>query len=268
MRYAWDLHDSYLKSAGLNKGLKGYIVRRILSYMRKWDLKSASNVDYFIANSNYVAERIKKIYNRSSHVIYPPVNTDYFQMHEQKEDFYLTIARMVSYKKVDLIVETFNQFPDKKLVVIGSGPDLSKIQKLANKNIEVLGYQTEEVLRNYLQKAKAFVFAADEDFGITSIEAQACGTPVLAYRKGGNLETVVENKTGLFFDEQTVQSLKDCILQFEKQTSHFSPLTIREHAEKFSEERFRRNIKEFISEKYSQFLLEQQTIGRKKEKTS
>jgi glycosyltransferase involved in cell wall biosynthesis len=255
VRYAWDLHDEYLKSTGLNKGLKSILVKSLLKYIRKWDLKSASNVSHFIANSSYVAQRIKNIYKREATVIYPPVDTHYFTLQTQKADFYLTAARMVPYKKVNLIVDTFANFPDKKLIVIGDGPDLNKIKSNASPNVKFLGYQSPEMLKQYMQRAKAFIFAADEDFGITSIEAQACGTPVLAYKKGGNLETVVENKTGLFFNDQTIASLKECIQHFEKNQSQFLPQEIRKHAEKFGEERFRKEFKNFVDKKYLEFVI-------------
>lgn len=226
--------------------------------MRRWDLKSAENVDYFIANSSYIAQRIKNIYKREATVIHPPADTNYFVPAGKKEDFYLTVARMVSYKKTDLIIDAFKLLPDKKLVVIGDGPDLNKIKMGAGENIKFLGYQPAETLKQYLQKAKAFIFAADEDFGITSIEAQACGTPVLAFRKGGSLETVVESKTGLFFDQQTVPSLIECLSAFEKQAHLFTTEAIRSHAEKFSEERFRRELRNFVESKYQEFKSRQQ----------
>lgn len=254
MRYAWDLHDVYLKSAGLNKGLKGMVVKEVLKYMRKWDLKSAKNADHFIANSSYVAQRIKNIYDRDATVIYPPVDTNYFTFQSQKEDYYLTVARMVPYKKVDLIIDTFGELPDKKLVVIGDGPEFNRIKAKSKNNVELLGYQSTEVLKKYMQGAKAFIFAADEDFGITSIEAQACGTPILAFKKGGNLETVVENITGLFFEHQTVTSLKECILDFEKNHTIFIPEKIRVHAEKFGEERFRTELKDFVEKTYREHI--------------
>lgn len=256
MRYAWDLHDDYLKSAGLNKGWKALIVKSILKYIRNWDFKSANNVDHFIANSAYVAQRIKNIYNRDATVIYPPVDVNYFTLQTQKADFYLTATRMVSYKKTDLIIDAFAELPDKTLIVIGNGPDFNKIKARAasNANIKFLGYQPAEKLKEYMQRAKAFIFAADEDFGITCIEAQACGTPVLAYKKGGNLETVVENTTGLFFNEQTVDSLKQCVSDFEKKRTEFIPKEIRKHAERFGEERFRTEIKNYIDKKYSEFI--------------
>ena len=190
IRYAWDLQHQYLKESGLIKGVKGKIAKAILHYMRMWDVRTANGVDFFIANSEFIAKRIKKCYRREAAVIYPPVDVEAFKMREEKEDFYLTASRMVPYKKMDLIVEAFSRMPDKKLVVIGDGPDFGKIKSKATNNITLLGYQPFGVLKDYMQKAKAFVFAAEEDFGITPVEAQACGTPVIAFGKGGALETV------------------------------------------------------------------------------
>ncbi len=254
MRYAWDLYHTYLKESGLEKGIKGLIAKFILHYIRVWDYTTANRVDYFIANSKYIAKRIKKIYGRDSTVIYPPVNVDKFELYTQKEDFYITASRMVPYKKIDLIVETFSKFPDRKLVVIGDGPDFEKIKKKAGKNVELLGYQPFEVLKNYMQKAKAFIFAAEEDFGIVPVEAQACGTPVIAYGKGGVTETVVNGKTGIFFREQTVESLIEAIKNFEERENTFDPLEIRKNAEKFSKERFKKEFKEFVDKKIEEFF--------------
>lgn len=252
IRYAWDLQHQYLKEAGLNKGLKGLIAKLILHYMRLWDYRTSNNVDYFIANSNFIAKRIWKCYRRKADVIYPPVDVDAFELCENKEDFYLTASRMVPYKKIDIIVEAFTNMPDKKLVVIGDGPEFEKIKSKAGSNVALLGYQPFEVLKDYMQRAKAFVFAAEEDFGIIPVEAQACGTPVIAYGKGGALETVVGlekvNPTGVFFKEQTVESICEAVSQFEEEKSIFSPKNSRKNAERFSIERFIEEIKQYIKE--------------------
>lgn len=171
----------------------------------------------------------------------------------EKENFYLTSSRLVGYKKIDLIVEAFSRMPNKKLVVIGGGPNLEKIRKIAGHNVTVMGYQSFAVLKEKMQKAKAFVFAADEDFGMIPIEAQSCGTPVIAYGRGGSLETVKEGVTGLFFYEQTVESVIDAVERFEKLETPFDPKIIRNHAETFSEERFKKEIKEFVELKYNEF---------------
>ncbi len=250
IRYAWDLQHQYLKEAGLTKGLKGWIAKAILHYMRLWDYRTSNGVDYFIANSNFIAKRIWKCYRREATLIYPPVDVDAFELHENKEDFYLTASRMVPYKKMDLIVEAFSKIPDKKLIVIGDGPDFNKIKSKAAENITLMGYQPFEVLKEHMQKAKAFVFAAEEDFGITPVEAQACGTPVIAYGKGGTLETILgldkEKSTGIFFEEQTINSICNAVNIFEKNQDKFKPENCRVNSERFSNERFVRDIRNFI----------------------
>jgi len=202
IRYAWDLQHQYLREAGLNKGLKAQAARWLLHKIRMWDYRTANGVDHFVANSQFIARRIKKVYGRTADVIYPPVDVDRFTLNENKDNYYFTASRMVPYKRIDLIVEAFSQMPDRKLVVIGDGSEMSKIKSKATKNVEILGYQPNHVMQEHMQKAKAFVFAAEEDFGITPVEAQACGTPVIAFGKGGSLETVrpfgVDNPTGLF----------------------------------------------------------------------
>ncbi|OXG02695.1 glycosyl transferase family 1 [Flavobacterium johnsoniae UW101] len=250
MRYAWDLREQYLKDAGLNKGLKGLYAKSVLDKIQKWDLSNSDNVDFFIANSKHIAERIKKIYNRESTVIYPPVDVDFFSLEEIKEDYYFTASRLVPYKKTQLIVEAFNELPHLKLIVAGDGPELEKLQKTAKNNIEFVGYIENKKLRSLMQKAKAFVFAAEEDFGIIPVEAQACGTPVIALAKGGTLETVIENKTGIFFVEQSAEKIKEAVLNFE--TKNFDPQIIREHAVTFSKQRFEKEIKEFVGTKYKE----------------
>lgn len=244
IRYAWDLQHQYLRESGLNKGLKGWLAKAILHYMRLWDYRTSNGVDYFIANSKFIAKRIWKCYRREADVIYPPVDVDAFELCEQKEDYYMTASRMVPYKKMDLIVEAFSKMLDKKLIVIGDGPDFAKIKAKAGKNVELMGYQPFAVLKEKMQHAKAFVFAAEEDFGITPVEAQACGTPVIAFGKGGALETVVDDVTGTFFAEQTVESIVEAVNHFEAKNGGYEPKACRENAEKFSNERF---IHEIIS---------------------
>lgn len=252
IRYAWDLQQQYLEEANLQYGLKGWIAKIILHYMRLWDNRTANNVDYFVSNSKYIAKRIQKCYRRTAEVIYPPVAVNDFTICKQKEDYYLTASRMVPYKKIDLIVEAFSKMPEKKLVVIGDGTQFEKVKSKAKnfENIVLLGYQPFEVLKEKMQKAKAFVFAAEEDFGIVPVEAQACGTPVIAYGKGGALETVInydkEKPTGIFFKEQTVDSIVDAVKIFEKNITLFKPENCRENAEKFSEKRFWSEFKKFI----------------------
>ncbi len=261
MRYVWDLQDQYLKEAGLDMGLKGAVVKHILGRIREWDYKTAQQVDHFIANSHYIKDRIKRSYGRDSTVIYPPVDVNAFKLHEKKDNYFLAASRMVSYKNMDMIVAAFseNGLP---LVVIGDGPDLEKVKSRAKKNIEFLGYQESDALVGFMQKARAFVFAAEEDFGIVPVEAQACGTPVIAYGKGGVTETVVPVRnmeesrapTGIFFNEQTIKALNDAVNIFETHESKFDPHEIRKNAERFSVERFRKEFKEFMEVKIEVFF--------------
>jgi len=253
MRYAWDLQHQYLKETGLDRGLKGWLAKRELHKLRMWDLRTANGVDHFLANSRFIARRIWKVYRREATVIYPPVDVNSFSLCEQKEDFFLTASRMVSYKKIDLIAEAFSLMPDKRLYIIGDGPDFDKVKSKSGANVELLGYQPFEVLRNYMQRAKAFVFAAEEDFGIVPVEAQACGTPVIAYGKGGALETVTEDETGLFFDAQTTSSIIEAIQRFEDMKDRFIPAKIREKSLRFSRDRFKREFISFVDEAWETF---------------
>ncbi|MED4962660.1 glycosyltransferase family 4 protein [Heyndrickxia coagulans] len=254
IRYAWDLQHQYLRESGLDKGIKGALARYFLYKIRNWDYRTANGVDSFISNSDFIARRIHKVYRRKATTIYPPVDVSAFNYQGDKEDFYLTASRMVPYKKIDVIVQAFNKMPDKKLVVIGNGPDFNKIKSIAGSNVKILGYQPFEVLKDHMQRAKGFVFAAEEDFGITPVEAQACGTPVIAFGKGGSLETVrgldqKHSPTGIFFYEQTAESIMNAINQFEQSGKFISSLDCREHAIKFSPERFRNEFKDFVNSK-------------------
>ena len=247
IRYAWDLQHQYLRESGLDKGLKGWIAKYLLHRIRLWDVRTANGVDHFIAISDFIAKRIWKVYRRESTVIYPPVDVKAFELCVKKEDFYLTASRMVPYKKIDLIVEAFSTIPDKKLIVIGDGPDFEKIRSYASSNVTLMGYQSFEVLKNHMQRARAFVFAAEEDFGITPVEAQACGTPVIAFGRGGATETVVDGMSGLFFDKQSVESMCEAVKRFETMEFDYKKISI--HAHKFSIERFLTEMKLFLQEK-------------------
>ena len=243
IRYAWDLQHQYLKESNLDQNIKGWIAKLILHYIRLWDCRTANGVDAFVANSHFIARRIEKVYRRESMVIYPPVNVSAFELCEKKEDFYLTASRMVPYKRMDLIVDAFSRMPDKKLIVIGDGPDYEKIKAKAGKNITILGHQPFETLKNYMQRACAFVFAAEEDFGIIPVEAQACGTPVIAYGKGGVLETILgvdcEKPTGIFFRNQTINDIVDAVTLFDNNRDNFSPINCRENSLRFAPKLFR-----------------------------
>lgn len=246
VRYAWDLTHQYLKESGLTRGLKAWLAKYALHRLRMWDSRTANGVDKFIAISDYIARRIRKVYGRKSTVIYPPVDVKAFDLHHSKDEFYLTASRMVPYKKIGLIVEAFSKTPSRNLIVIGDGPDFDRIRKKAGPNVSLLGRQSFEVLRDHMQRARAFVFAAEEDFGIVPVEAQACGTPVIAYGRGGALETVVDGETGVFFDHQTPESLIQCVNDFESRQHVFDPVDVRKNAMRFSIERFTTEFNSFV----------------------
>lgn len=260
IRYAWDLQEQYLKETKLNKGIRGLVVRSILNRIRIWDLNTVKSVNHFIAISEYISKRIKKTYMRDSTVIYPPVDTEKFSLSKCiKKEYYVTCSRMVPYKKIDLIVETFTKkFPDKKLIVVGDGPDYKKIKSLAGLNILFEGRANFRVLNKHLCHAKAFVFAAEEDFGISPIEAQSCGTPVIAFGKGGAKETVrgldQKNPTGVFFNEQTIDSLSKAIHIFEENIGKITRESCRKNALRFNKERFRCEFRDFVESKLTSKL--------------
>lgn len=252
IRYAWDLYHQYLRESGLDRGLKGALAKYFLHKIRLWDASTANRVDHYVANSRYIARRIKKTYGKPSDVIYPPVDVDKFTLREAKEEFYLTASRMVPYKKIDLIVEAFSQ-TDKKLLVIGDGPDMAKIKSKAGKNVELLGFASDEAMADLMGRAKAFVFAAEEDFGITPVEAQACGTPVICFGRGGARETVRDGESGLYFMEQNAKELLAAVAKFEQNYDKFEPVKIRENSLKFSRARFEVEIKSYVDKKYEEF---------------
>jgi glycosyltransferase involved in cell wall biosynthesis len=249
MRYAWDLQHQYLRESGLDRGLPGWLAKWMLHRLRIWDYRTAAGVDHFVANSQFIARRIRKVYGRPADVIYPPVDVDAFAMHETKDSYYLAASRLVAYKKMDLIVEAFRSMPHRRLLVVGDGPDAKKIKSKAGPNVELLGYQNHAKLKRLMQGARAFVFAAEEDFGIIPVEAQACGTPVIAYGKGGALETVMstgDRPTGIFFGEQNVASLIHAVDRFERCADGFLPADCRLNAERFSVDRFNREFSQYM----------------------
>lgn len=254
MRYIWDEAETYFEAAKLNSGIKKIIATAILNYLRKWDLKTAQRPDFLIANSKYIAEKLKRIYNRESTVIYPPVDVEKFECVENKDDYYFVASRLVPYKRIDLIVEAFAQMPDKRLVIAGTGPELNKLKSNFLVNVEFIGYQDEKSLKELMQKAKAFVFTAEEDFGIVVVEAMACGTPVIALNKGGTAETVIDGKTGILFDNQTVEDIKNAVRKFESIQETFNHKEISEYTKKFSRKIFEEKIKQYVDEKSEQFF--------------
>ena len=257
MRYAWDLQHQYLRESGLDRGLKGWAAKWFLHKLRLWDLRTANGVDCFVANSRFIGKRIAKTYRRDADVVYPAVDIEGFAYVDRKEDFYVTASRFVPYKRVDIIVEAFAAMPDRKLVVIGDGPDNDKVRAKAGPNVSFLGYAPKAELRDHLQRAKAFVFAAEEDFGIVPVEAQACGTPVIAFGRGGALETVngldTTAPTGVFFDEQSAASIRLAVDAFESNSARILPVACRANAERFGAIRFRAEMATIIEREWRKF---------------
>jgi glycosyltransferase involved in cell wall biosynthesis len=256
MRYAWDLQHQYLREGGLERGLGGVFARAMLHYLRMWDVRTSHGVDQFVANSNYIAGRIRKAYGRDSVVVYPPVDVDFFQGDYGnddcgKDDYYVAASRLVPYKRVDLIVRAFARMPNRRLVVIGGGPGLDQCKRLAGPNVTVLGHQPAAVLRSHLQRARALVFAAEEDFGILPVEAQACGTPVVCLGRGGARESVIDGLTGVHFFEQTEEDIEDALDRFEK--CSWDAQLIRFHAEQFSQVAFRSAMSSYIDGAWRHF---------------
>lgn len=242
MRYAWDLEEEYLRAAGLDRGPKSWVVRGILRYLRRWDKGTAPGVDAFLTNSSYVAARIRKVYGRESEVVHPPVDVEYFCPGvEPREDRYVTVSRLVPYKRVDLLVKAFTAMPDKRLTVIGDGPQLEMCRGVAGPNVSFRGRVPSEEIRTALRRARAFVFAAEEDFGIAPVEAQACGTPVICYGRGGVQDSVIDGVTGVMFSEQTTESVRGAVERFEGMS--FDVTAIRSNAERFSVTRFQERLR-------------------------
>lgn len=249
MRYAWDLYHDYF-----GKGRLSYFSKRIIplfiNYLRIWDITSSHRVDYFLAISQYVAERIKKHYRRDTEVIYPPVDCSFFTPQNVDEDYYLIVTALAPYKRVDLAIKVFNEL-GWPLKIIGDGQERKKLRAMAKKNIEFLGWQSNQVLKEYYTKCKALIFPGKEDFGIVPLEAQACGRPVIAYGRGGVLETVEDGITGIFFKEQTVESLTTAIRKFERMP--FDKEKIRKRALRFDRPIFKQRIKEFVEDRFAEY---------------
>ena len=252
MRYAWDLQHQYLRESGMTHGLKSALARWMLHYLRGWDVRSANGVDAFAANSSFIAQRVLKTYRRPSTVIHPPVATDRFSMVSDKADYFLAASRMVPYKRMPLIVQAFADMPQHRLVVVGDGPELPKIRALAagRSNIEVRGYLEDADLVRAMQQARAFVFAAEEDFGIAPVEAMACGTPVLAYGRGGSLDTVIDGVTGLFFNEQSPDAISQVVQRFNALPVAIEAQACRRQAERFSEAAFRQRYGDWVEREW------------------
>jgi glycosyltransferase involved in cell wall biosynthesis len=238
MRYLWDLHHDYL--AGHRAPVR-WLMTPLLHYLRTWDVLSAARVDAFVANSRNVERRIWRSYRRSSEVVHPPVDIESFASERKREDFYLVLGDLTAYKRADLAIEAFNRL-GRPLVVIGGGQHVARVRAVAGENVRVLGWQPDDVVREHYASCRALVFPGLEDFGIVPVEAMAAGTPVIAFRGGGALETVVDGETGLFFGAQTVDGLIEAILRFEEVEDDFDRDAIRAHARGFSKERFRKDV--------------------------
>ena len=242
MRYAWDLQSQYLGNGKLSR-LGRWAARWMLHSLRLWDYLSGQRPDVLIANSGFVAKRIAKYWRRDAETVYPPVDMDRFQVSNHSEDFYLTISRLVPYKRIDLMISAFAAMPQRKLVVIGDGPELARLRASAPTNVVLLGAQPDHVVEDHLSRCRAFILAAVEDFGIAPLEAQAAGKPVIALAKGGALETLrnpmAGSPTAVFFHEQTAASLCQAVEELDRQISLIDPLNCRANAERFAPSRFR-----------------------------
>jgi glycosyltransferase involved in cell wall biosynthesis len=252
MRYVWDLTFEYLEAEGFKRGVKSFFVRLLLHYIRMWDMVSSNRVNEFIANSHYIAHRIKKCYNREAKVIYPPVDVDQFYVGEKKENYFITLSRLVGYKRIDIIINAFNELK-LPLVIVGDGPAMKKLKGIAGSTITFAGHQESKEVQKLLSGARAFVFSAEEDFGIVNVEAQASGLPVIAFGRGGALETVVEGTTGLFFYKQETECLIEKIKEFLRKEESFDPHEIRKNAERFPRSRFETEFKAFVDEAWEKF---------------
>lgn len=257
IRYAWDDSHKYIKEFSMFK-LAKFFVPIFMNYLRLWDREAAYRVDKFICNSNFVAQRIKKYYKQESEVIYPPVDINNFGIIESVENpptsletsYFLMVGRLLPYKRFDMAIEAFNKL-ELPLKIIGSGPEMKKLKRMANWNIEFLGEKNNRELKEYYQNCQALIFPQEEDFGIVALEAMACGRPVIAYRGGGALESILEGKTGVFFDEQTVDSLVGAVKNFD--AFKFNSKVIYQHALKFDKENFKKKIKKLINKNWKNF---------------
>jgi glycosyltransferase involved in cell wall biosynthesis len=235
MRYAWHLENDYLNLHHLDKPLIGSAARLTLGLLRRWDRRSAARADHLLAISHWIAQKIQQAWGRESQVIYPPVNVNRFQPAARRDDFYLHVSRLVPYKMSAEIIRAFNELK-LPLIVVGDGPEMETLKKLAGENIQILGFQSDKVVTDLMNRAKTFVYMAIEDFGIAMVEAQAAGCPVIAYGKGGAAEIVRDGESGLLFQEQTSRGLIDAVLK--SRGMKLNSKAAQENAARFSSERF------------------------------
>jgi glycosyltransferase involved in cell wall biosynthesis len=255
MRYAWEMYHAYFSGNNISP-LVRWSVPFFMNYLRTWDEQSADRVDYFVAISENVRRRIRKHYRRDAEVIYPPVDTDYFELSAGQGEYYLVTSALVPYKRVDLAVAAFNKL-GRPLLVIGEGPEKKKLMKMARGNVRFMGWQTRQRLKEYYQNCRALIFPGEEDFGIVPVEAQACGKPVIAFGRGGVTESVngvypgkdaVPSTTGVFSYLQTIEALIEAVNYSD--SVHFEPEVIRQHALRFDQKVFRQRIKDFTEKKF------------------
>lgn len=245
MRYAWDFYPQYFNSENLSwPALK--VAPYFMDYLRRWDVVSSERVDYYIAVSDYIKEKINRYYHREAEVVYPPVNTDFYLSDGRCDDYFLIVSRLVPHKRIDIAIKAFNELK-LPLFIIGEGPKLKKLVEIAGPNIRFLGMQPDEEVAKYYARCKALVLPSEEDFGITALETQSCGRPVIAYGKGGVLETVIRDKTGIFFHEQTREAVIDAIRNFKPEK--FDPAVIRQNSLRFNSDRFRSQLENAIKDR-------------------
>jgi len=245
MRYAWHLQDDYLRLHHLDKPFLGFAARVTLGALRRWDASAAARADHLLAISAWTAERVRAAWGRESHVIHPPVDVDRFDFTKPREDFYLVVSRLVPYKMIALIVEAFNQLK-LPLVVVGDGPELPRLQKMADPNVKLLGHQPDKVVEDLMSRARAFIHMAVEDFGIAMVEAQAAGCPVIAYGKGGAAEIVKDGETGALVESQSVEALIETVRGFGSGGTRRDASAMRANASRFSRQRFREEFAAFM----------------------
>ena len=253
MRYAWDLREQYLAQTGLDRGARGFVADALLARLRAWDRAASARVDDFVAISKHIADRIRRCYGRESTVIYPPVSLPAAHGDVKREDVYVTVSHLVPYKRVDLLVEAFRRMPARTLIVIGGGPMLDRLARSAPGNVRVLGRVSDDERNLWLGRARAFVFAAEEDFGIAPLEAQALGTPVIAYAGGAARETIRDlddpGPSGVLFGEQSADAIIAAIERFERDAHAIDAGACRENARRFAPERFRRELSAFVADR-------------------
>ena len=269
MRYAWDLRGQYLEESGLSRGIRGYAANRLLDGLQRWDRANSARVDSFATLSRYIADRIARAYGRTATVIHPPVDVEYFDLDRTRRpgsgDYYFTMSRFVPYKRIDLIARAFALLPDRRLVIAGTGPDVSKVRAAAGPNVELIGRVGRDEAKSLLGGARAFLFAAEEDFGIAPVEAQARGVPVIAFGRGGALETVRgltrDEPTGVFFEEQSETSIAEAVGQFELNAHRIHPTACRANAERFAEHVFRDEFSAFVDREWRAFQVRRRKVS-------